>query len=236
MAKMRIHSAASVVQAVLLASLLWSTISWIVPQPKASVWKTLAKTLGQDHICLSSAAAGDPMSSCLVGIPFKEEEFPPALLQMKHQYNRKPSHVSHFIEVNQVQGNTFPVSNPLAFCKEWASHLPEMSLEPQELHLLGSSQAPFCIHFNFVPPEGQEKSFVPIIQIKKSYIAGAWCEKTAHVSMASTGVPKSLSLPKGIFLICGDRAFPGIPSRLIGGTYTIGKLELFTPNKTQIMD
>ncbi|TRZ12055.1 hypothetical protein HGM15179_015049 [Zosterops borbonicus] len=150
----------------LLASLLMSTQAWIVPQPKANVWKTLAKTLGQDHICLSSATAGDPLSSCLVGIPFQEKELPPALLRMKSTFNRKPSRMPHFMEINQEQG---PVNNPLAFWKEWVFNLPEMSQEPQELELLGSSPAPFCVHFSFTPPRGQEKSYHSVIQIKDAY-------------------------------------------------------------------
>ncbi|TRZ12056.1 hypothetical protein HGM15179_015050 [Zosterops borbonicus] len=54
--------------------------------------------------------------------------------------------------------------------------------------------------------------------------------------MASTGNRKSLSLRTRTFLICRDRAFPGIPPRLIGGPCTLGKLGVFTPNKIQIMD
>ncbi|XP_066036410.1 uncharacterized protein [Chamaea fasciata] len=232
----RACSVVSITQAVLLTSLLWSSLAWIVLQPKANVWKTLAKTLGQDHICLSSAAAGDPLSSCLVGIPLKEEEFPPTLLQMRQRFNQKPSHISHFVEVNQIPANSLPVSNPLSLWKEWTLHLPESSLEPQEVDLLASSQAPFCVYFNFAPLKGQENVFVPIIQIKKSYLPKAWWGQTVHWSMPSMGTRKSLSLPKGIFLICGDRAFPGIPSWLIEGPCTIGRLGLFTPNKTQIMD
>ncbi|TRZ21731.1 hypothetical protein HGM15179_005400 [Zosterops borbonicus] len=58
----------------------------------------------------------------------------------------------------------------------------------------------------------------------------------AHVKMASTLQYKPLTLPKGTFLICGDRAFNGIPSRLLGGPCTLGRLSLLTPNKTIIMD
>ncbi|TRZ16872.1 hypothetical protein HGM15179_010236 [Zosterops borbonicus] len=54
--------------------------------------------------------------------------------------------------------------------------------------------------------------------------------------MASTLLHKPLTLPKGTFLICGDKAFNGIPSRLLGGPCTLGRLSLLTPNKTTIMD
>ncbi|TRZ10906.1 hypothetical protein HGM15179_016198 [Zosterops borbonicus] len=222
-----------IIQGMLLASLLGPTWAWIVPQPKVNVWKTLAKTLGQDHICLSSAAAGDPLSSCLVGIPFAEKDFPPALLHMRQSFNHKPIKISHFTEINHA--STF-IKNPLALWKEWNSHLPELPQEPQELDLLGSSPSPFCIHFTYNPPESQRKLYHTIKQIKDAYWASSWCSALAHVAAPSTAGSKSLSLPTGTFLICGDRAYAGIPARTIGGPCTLGKLGLFTPNKTQIVD
>ncbi|XP_077641340.1 uncharacterized protein LOC144246713 [Lonchura striata] len=43
--------------------------AWIVPQPKKNVWVTLAQALQQDHMCLSTASAENPMSTCLIGVP-----------------------------------------------------------------------------------------------------------------------------------------------------------------------
>lgn len=51
-------------------------VAWIVPQPKANVWVTLAKALQQDHMCLSMGSVNDPLSSCLVGILLGEDESP----------------------------------------------------------------------------------------------------------------------------------------------------------------
>lgn len=225
---MKVQVTAQILQIVLFTSLLQLTISWIVPQPKVNVWRTLAEAMGQDHICLSSASAQDPMSSCLVGIPSKEEELPPALLQLKNQHNSKaPGHVTKL-----RRKTSLPVSNPLALWREWVTELPQAPEEPQELELLGSSQAFFCVQFIFTPPEGQEKSFSPVY----IYAARTWCDKIAHVKVASTLNHEPLSLPRGTFFICGDQAWPGIPSRLTGGPCTIGKLGLFTPNKTQIIN
>lgn len=39
-----------------------------------------------------------------------------------------------------------------------------------------------------------------------------------------------------VFLVCGDRPWAGIPSRLQGGTYTLGQLATLTPNITLIQD
>ncbi|TRZ14802.1 hypothetical protein HGM15179_012297 [Zosterops borbonicus] len=220
-------------QTIIILCLLSLTTSWIVPQLKANVWKTLAQAMGQDHLCLSQASAKDPTSSCLAGIPHQEKAFPPALLQMRATFNRNPSRVSHFTEINGKQG---PVNNPLVFWREWTSQLPEMPQELQELDLLGSSPAHFCVQFMFTPPPDQKKSYQSVMQVKEVYWAGVWCKFIAHVQMASTGSKKSLSLPTGTFLICGDRAFTSIPLCLIGGPCTLGKLGLFTPNKTHIMD
>ncbi|XP_053912839.1 uncharacterized protein LOC128850989 [Cuculus canorus] len=42
-------------------------------------------------------------------------------------------------------------------------------------------------------------------------------------------------LPRGIFLICGDRAWNGIPAQPQGGPCYLGKLSLFHPNISLIM-
>lgn len=107
-----------------MASLLVATNQWIVPQPKANVWKTLAKALGQDHICLSSMAAGDPRSTCLVGIPFRREEFSPVLLKLKDHYNNKaPGRVALYIETRTGCDPAYPVISPLVLWQDWLLEL-----------------------------------------------------------------------------------------------------------------
>ncbi|TRZ16312.1 hypothetical protein HGM15179_010775 [Zosterops borbonicus] len=121
---------------------------------------------------------------------------------------------------------------------DWISTnvLPVSPDEPQELELLGSSPATYCVQFVFTPPSLEAKRFQTLRQINKAYNANPWCKHIAHVEMASTLLFKPLTLPKGTFLICGDRAFNSIPSRLLGGPCTLGRLSLLTPNKTTIMD
>ena len=41
--------------------------------------------------------------------------------------------------------------------------------------------------------------------------------------------------PLGYFLICGDRAWPGIPLRPVGGPCYIGKLTMFSPSQREII-
>ncbi|XP_036262028.1 uncharacterized protein LOC118701493 [Molothrus ater] len=185
---------------------------WIVPQPQANVWTTLARVLNQDHICLSASSVSDPMSTCLVGIPSKYDEFPPALA-----------------------APLLPVYNPLSPWTKLIDRQAVAEKEPQEFELLGSAKAFYCVQFMFTPKD-QVNLYHEVKQFKVNYTAKFWCKKISQVGIPSTPDNKPRALPKGFFLICGDRAWAGIPSRLIGGPCTIGKLSLFTPNKTQIMD
>ncbi|RMC04684.1 hypothetical protein DUI87_17854 [Hirundo rustica rustica] len=129
----------------LLASLTAPVSGWLVPQPKANVWATLARAMGQDHICLSATSADNPLMTCLVGIPYGPKELPARLLEITEEANRE-----------------------------------------------GSSK-------------GQ--------------------------SVSQISPPDSF-----LFLICGDRAWAGIPPRLVGGPCTFGRLGLFSPNKTTLMN
>ncbi|RMC10018.1 hypothetical protein DUI87_12813 [Hirundo rustica rustica] len=83
---------------------------------------------------------------------------------------------------------------------------------------------------------GQERSYQFVYQTKDVYTAKIQCGQIAHVEMASTTDRKPLALPKGVFLICGDRAWAGIPPHLVGGPCTFGWLGLFSPNKTTLMN
>ncbi|TRZ16419.1 hypothetical protein HGM15179_010670, partial [Zosterops borbonicus] len=221
---------------VVVLTVLSPALSWVVPQPKANVWRTLARAMGQDHICLSQGSTKDPIVSCLVGIPSQESELPPELLQWKDNFNEKPF-PEYSREYSVDRSLPYPITNPFTLWKNWiqSNVLPGSPDEPQELELLGSSPATFCIQFVYVPIPSAER-FYHFLPENKAYYTTPWCRQTAHVKMASTLSHKPLTLPKGLFLICGDKAFSGIPSRLLGGPCTLGRLSLLTPNKTMIMD
>lgn len=63
--------------------------AWIIPQYHKNVWVTLAHALQQDHLCLSTDKAEDPQSTCLVGIPFKPNEFPKSLMKVQRKTNQE---------------------------------------------------------------------------------------------------------------------------------------------------
>ncbi|XP_042720917.1 LOW QUALITY PROTEIN: uncharacterized protein LOC122176464 [Lagopus leucura] len=58
---------------------------------------------------------------------------------------------------------------------------------------------------------------------------GAWA------NCKSRGFTKPKALPPNIFLICGDRAWQGIPSHPVGGPCYLGKLTMLAPNHTEIL-
>ncbi|RMC01175.1 hypothetical protein DUI87_22266 [Hirundo rustica rustica] len=147
---------------------------WIIPQPKTNVWATLARSMGQDHICLTAASADDPLSTCLVGIPFKPKEFPSELLQLLRSANQ----------------------------------------------------------FIYTPPKERDQLYHRIRSSR--LMPDHWCKDTVEVDVPTTLRHKPLKLPKGVFLICGDRAWAGIPPLHIGGPCTLGQLSLFTPTKPSV--
>ncbi|XP_063248271.1 uncharacterized protein LOC134547974 [Prinia subflava] len=201
-----------------ITSLLIASQAWIVPQPATNVWTMLARSLGQDHICLNQASASDPISSCLVGIPFEKHELPEKLLY----YARRISKVA-------PRGHAFITWRNFFF------HLENLKEEPQELELLGSAKAPYCVHFlnsaNALNPRTKH-----LVQANSLYHARSWCRGITKGILPPQIYDHPKRLPKGVFFICGTHAWAGIPSHLSGGPCTLGKLGLFSPNKTQIMN
>ncbi|KAM3677666.1 uncharacterized protein VK521_018043 [Ammospiza maritima maritima] len=196
--------------------------AWIVPQPKVNVWRTLAQALGQDHICLDAASAEDPMSSCLVGIPFSPGEFPSAF----------QSALSPILARSLTILPSFDSSNAW---RDGVVKLDPLPSEPTELHLLGSANSSICFQFEYTFSSIEKGSEV-VQQNKAEYQAYQWCKAILKISGPTTTGRTPYALPRGAFLICGDRAWAGIPSGLIGGPCTLGKLTLFTPNMTQIVN
>ncbi|XP_063249639.1 uncharacterized protein LOC134548676 [Prinia subflava] len=218
------------IQVVILLMLNSLAAAWIIPQPRQNVWVTLAQTLQQENICLSTAAAKNPMSTCLVGIPLQAGEFPAGL--DKYKSNEIPeAHTPQPHQDHKKQG-VFTM-NPLA---EWVQGLPRVAHEPQELELLGSSPATYCIHFSVIPKPSSTDEYHLIKQFRGEFTAKRWCHNISHIASDNPSHSKPRSLPRGLFLVCGDRAWAGIPSRLFGGPCTIGRLSVLTPNQTLIRE
>ncbi|XP_066427522.1 uncharacterized protein [Molothrus aeneus] len=203
----------------LVGTLPPSASPWIVPQPRANVWRTLAQAMGQEHICLDLGSAEDPMSSCLVGIPLPLFEFPyPFNVTLGSLLHRNPPLM---VDAQNAWRDGLRSLTPL-------------QSDPPELHLVGSAKSSVCLWFQYAP--FMSSSYSDIRPSSPEYRAARWCNFTIRLPFASTLGVKPLALPRGTFFICGDRAWAGIPPRLTGGVCTFGKLTLLSPNVTQIRD
>lgn len=114
--------------------LLWlqAADSWVVPQPKENVWVTLAKSLQQDNLCLAMGNVDNLLSTCLVGVPLVADDWPVSNSDLLRTTGRRP--------------------NPVDTWDEWTKILPYSKEELQELDLLGSSTATYCVRFYYRRP------------------------------------------------------------------------------------
>ena len=201
-------------QKMIVTSLLGLARNSLLPPalPRINVWVTLANLTGQDTLCLATASPDNPFSTCLVGIPLDTWPVP-----NQAQLAYPPTNVSK----NITDG-----------WDGWVSYLPHASLEPQEIELLGSIRMDFCVKFNYTG-KNQSKAWdvSPIHPIFKNNTY--WCNYTSTNISRSSRVP--LTLPPGVFFICGDRAWPTIPSHIKGGPCSLGRLTVLTPNTSMIL-
>jgi len=114
----------------------------------------------------------------------------------------------------------------------WTVQLPLEQLEPQEIELLGSIRMDFCLFFNYTGRNHTHAWSVNTLNIIY-HNASVWCNYTTSNISKSTNQP--LALPHGVFLICGDCAWPAIPSHIKGGPCSLGSLTLLTPNQIMII-
>ncbi|RMC06403.1 hypothetical protein DUI87_15837 [Hirundo rustica rustica] len=161
---------------------------WVVPQPKANVWATLAKAMNQDHICLSATSANNHLSTCLVGIPFRLNEFPPIFLQKMRSANQVRSNYLS----PEFRYNTYPVRNPFAFWVQYLQGLLSLSSDPTDLELLGSVNASFCIKFVYTPPKGQEQNYRHVRPVN---MPDDWCEDTVEVTRPTSFGINHVTMP-----------------------------------------
>ncbi|XP_032926106.1 uncharacterized protein LOC117001738 [Catharus ustulatus] len=190
---------------------------WAPAQPKENIWVTLANRTGQEAICLSLSSAGNPFSTCLVGLPLDNLPCPTGTVPLC-QANESRSYADQWDLV--------------------VPHFSRAAQEPEELEILGTVRADFCVRFNWTSVHrryrtGQSLSVNanPILKVYQN--ASMWCNYTSPNISKSSNMP--IRLPQGIFLICGDRAWPGVPSKLEGGPCTLGRLTLLSPNTSMII-
>nr|XP_026654753.1 uncharacterized protein LOC113460564 [Zonotrichia albicollis] len=187
--------------------------TWAPPQPKTNIWVTLANLTNQEAICLSLSSLSNPFTTGLVGLPADPWPCPSGVPTCKTD-NPKTS-----------------VDN----WDQWVSHFPIAPQEPQELELLCSVMADACINFNHRSQLSAKNCSTTETSSMAVYRnATSWCNYTTRKVSISSNDP--IQLPAGYFLICGNCAWPGVPSMLHGGPCTIGQLSLLTPNMSMILN
>lgn len=78
--------------------------------------------------------------------------------------------------------------------------------------------------------EHQKLSYIKdMTPLEKMYCINNWCRDDHLIPAESPMYPKAL--PTHMFLICGNRAWSGIPSRFRGRPCTLGRLSVLAPNK-----
>lgn len=162
----------------------------------------------------------------LVGLPM--DEWPVTVDALHRRQGSSPN-------------NTHKKPSPVDTWDTWTEGLEHAPEEPQELDLLGASKMNYCVKFYYKPRWGEwdsrmvrpdEKGVVVWQNVTPHHSfykrEKNWCNYTFPITSRSSLHPKRL--PKGVFLVCRDRAWPRIPSHLQGGPCSRGQLALLTPD------
>ena len=195
------------------------TAMWIPSPPKTNVWVTLANVTGQDTICLAILSPENPFTTCLVSVPTDQEIW-------EHLADSTNAHLA--VEKEKRYGRNWTVD----MWDQWTAYLPQASSPLQELELLGSVKMDWCVTFNY-SGKNQLKGRSVNATISAYKNSTLWCNYTAQNCSRSSNV--SLALPSGLFLVCGDHAWPGIPPYIKGSPCSLGRLTLLMPNMTMIV-
>ncbi|XP_048147333.1 uncharacterized protein LOC125319800 [Corvus hawaiiensis] len=169
-----------------------------------NVWVTLAKATREETLCLSPALPQNPFTTCLISVPLTACEL-------------------------QQLCNSTPASAACPATGVWQqlSHLGTFShpaLSPQELQILGTLNADSCTNFKFISTRNSPIAWWVNATIPWYQNASHWCNSTtAQLTLSFT---THMQLSQGIFLICGDQAWAGVPMEIKGGPCTLGKLTL----------
>lgn len=103
-------------------------------------------------------------------------------------------------------------------------NFPPLLMQPQELDIFGSMQSFACFYLNYTNlPSRKFGLDDPGTGICTN--ASAWCNHT--LPQPVTPGSDAIGLLDNIFLICGNRAWKGIPGKAIGGPCTFERLTMF---------
>ncbi|TRZ18661.1 hypothetical protein HGM15179_008414 [Zosterops borbonicus] len=187
--------------------------------PKTNVWVALARSAGCDTICLSNTCPDKPFSTCLLGVPLPES-FNNVTFEKYLPYDDHP------VSPTPSQKHQTYIDN---------SKVDKSDL--QELEILGSLTIDTCYLFHFIGENG------PLLNITPYYLAysnrTSWCRQTKLLTYDEPYADRfnklSIRFPKRIWLICGERACQGIPSKIDGGPCAMGQLTIIAPRVKEVI-
>ncbi|OPJ66367.1 envelope glycoprotein gp95-like [Patagioenas fasciata monilis] len=185
---------------------------WMPTQTKTNMWITLANMTDQDSICLAMSSLENPFHTRLVGILLDD-----------------------YSSITQLFQNSGWCKGIATNCNNanmalWIICLPEADIEPQELELLASMPMDACIQLVCEKCQNniQEHKWIKLQNVNATLgdyrNETQWCnasQKNPRGVIDNVG-QQPQNLLYGVFLICGDRAWPGIPSNAVEGPCILG--------------
>ncbi|XP_029820221.1 syncytin-2-like [Manacus vitellinus] len=184
-------------------------------QAQENLWIQWAIQTNTSAFCLHLTAATNPFKTCLIGVPVSPFEL-----------------AKNVVSINCTARNA-------SYClgmvlKSFKEPLP---WDPQELNLLDSrpSNGSGCVFFgSYNLTEKKRRTW---LTPHKNYNTSQYCSPDRVYGWGSGHIhlnySYATSLPHQIYLICGDRAWQGIPKEAHGGACYLGKLALLAPSKEQ---
>ncbi|RMB94828.1 hypothetical protein DUI87_28631 [Hirundo rustica rustica] len=107
----------------------------------------------------------------------------------------------------------------------------------QELEILGSLTMSICYFFHFLRENGPHLNVTPYHPVYSNMTF--WCNQAKLLIYDEPHSDRFNKLPiqfaKGIWLICGDRAWQGIPSKIDCGPCAMGQLTIIAPSVKKVV-
>ena len=193
-------------------------------QPRENVWVTLANLTGQSSLCLALGSISHPFRTCLVGLPVW-----------------KPGEFCSYVVNQTLCSAAYTEDDGKHQCELILSLNTTLESPPEELELFGSANASIT-----AKRTGKWVSFLSKRQEHLNTHRKVWASldsaldpgsvyEQLYSSCNGSNITTARELPTGIFLICGDRAWNGIPIHPQGGPCYLGRLSLFHPNMSALM-
>ncbi|XP_049649677.1 uncharacterized protein LOC126035290 isoform X1 [Accipiter gentilis] len=226
-----------------------------VPVPgQTNVWIAWANRTGQTDFCLSLATATEPFKTCLIGYPHLDSsdflgwidnskscngidvasQSACLIMQLNHTLPWDPQQLdllgSEAID-NGTHENTTRTCISFGNFNKFTVQAMHMARWLGKSSRIGWDDNPFIngASGTIVSPYSTSFDINHYCgKFNKTTTLGAygWSMNNANEILKVKGSAKAL--PPGIFLICGDRAWGGIPKNPLGGPCYIGKLALLT--------